>query len=98
MKRRRRNNFEIMVKILDLCKNPRNQTQVMIRGNLSTGMIHKYLLYMHSLGLLDICNSPTRYVTTQKGMDFIEQWKKLEDFLHPNSSVLNSKFGGAARI
>jgi len=73
----KRTNLEIMAEILSFCSKPRTKTHVMYRTNMSWQMLQKYLSQLQSLGLLEVHHSPTKYVTTQKGLKFVEKWKEL---------------------
>ncbi len=76
-----RNSLEIMAEILTLCKEPQIRTKVMYRTNLSWRMLMKYLSQMQSMRLLEVHHSPTRYATTQKGLEFLKKWRKLTELL-----------------
>ena len=79
-----RTSLEIMAEILSLCKQPQTQTKVMYGTNLSYKMLKKYLSELQSLGFLKVYHSLTKYVTTQKGLSFLEKWGELEElFLSP---------------
>lgn len=76
---RRRTNLEITAEILDLCSRPLTRTQVMYKANLSWKLSQKYLSKLESQGLLEVHHSRVRYVTTQKGLEFVEKWRLLEE-------------------
>ena len=42
-------------------------------------MLNQYLDRMQSLGLLEIHNSPVKYLATQKGRKFLEKWKEIAE-------------------
>lgn len=42
-------------------------------------MVNRYLDEMQSLGLLEIHHSPTKYLATQKGRNFLEIWKEVAE-------------------
>ncbi len=75
----KRNRLEIMAEILSLCKQPQTKTKVMYGTNLSYKMLQKYLSQLQSRGLLEVHHSLTKYMTTQKGLDFLEKWRELEE-------------------
>jgi predicted transcriptional regulator len=77
----KRNRFEIMAEILSFCKQPQNKTKVMYRTNLSWKMVQKYLSQLESLRLLKVHHSLAKYVTTRKGLKFVEKWKELKELL-----------------
>lgn len=72
-----RNRLEIMAEIVTLCKEPQIRTKVMYKTNLSWQMLVRYLSQMQSMGLLKVHHSPTRYATTQKGLEFLKKWREL---------------------
>ena len=76
-----RNNLEIMAEILSLCKKPRIKTNVMYGTNLSFRMLQKYLSQLQASGHLEVHHSATKYVTTQKGLRFLEKWRELVELL-----------------
>ncbi len=73
--------LEIMAEILILCKQPQTKTRVMYRTNLSWRMLQKYLSQLQSRELLEIHHSLTKYITTRKGLKFVEKWRELVDLL-----------------
>lgn len=77
----KRTSLEIIAEILNLCRKPQTKTRVMYRTNLSWRMLQNYLSQMQSLGLLKVHNSLSKYVTTQKGLKFLEKWRDFEELL-----------------
>jgi len=76
-----RNSLEIMAEILSLCKQPHTKTRVMYETNLSYKMLQKYLSQLQLGGHLEVHRSLTKYVTTLKGLKFLEKWRELEELL-----------------
>jgi len=76
-----RNHLEIMAEILSLCKKPQTKTRVMYGTNLSYKMLQKYLSQLQSRGHLEVHHSLPKYVTTRKGLKFLEKWAELIDLL-----------------
>ncbi len=76
----KRDRLEIMAEILDLCSEPRTKTRVMYGTNLSWKMLQQYLAHMQSQGLLE-AQDKTKYITTNRGQDFLEKWKELQELL-----------------
>ena len=74
----KRDRVEIMAEILGLCLEPRNKTRVMYGTNLSWKMLQNYLSHLQERGLLEAQNNPTKYLTTERGRDFVEKWKELK--------------------
>lgn len=77
----KRDRLEIMAEILGLCLKPRTKTHVMYGTNLSWKMLQHYLSELQSLELLEDHNNSTRYVTTKRGLDFLEKWKELKKLI-----------------
>ncbi len=74
----KRSSLEIMAEIMSLCKKPQIKTKVMYKTNLSWRMLREYLSQLQSLGLLEeVRQSPIKYATTQKGLEFIDKWREL---------------------
>lgn len=76
----KRDRIEIMAEILSLCLKPKTKTRVMYGTNLSWKMLQYYLSYLQEHGLLEIKNESTKYVSTQRGLDFVAKWKELKEF------------------
>lgn len=74
----KRDRVEIMAEILGLCSKPRTKTRVMYGTNLSWKMLQHYLSCMQEHGLLELENNSTKYVTTERGQDFVEKWSELK--------------------
>jgi predicted transcriptional regulator len=77
----KRDRVEIMAEILCLCSKPQTKTQVMYGTNLSWRMLQHYLFQLQKLDLLEINEKSAKYLTTQRGKEFIKKWKKLQEFL-----------------
>ena len=74
----KRDRVEIIAEILDLCLEPRSKTRVMYGTNLSWKMLQNYLSHLQERGLLETQNNSTKYLTTERGRDFVEKWKELK--------------------
>jgi len=82
MRMAKRNNLKIIAEILSLCRQPQTKTRVLYRTNLSWRMLQKYLHQTRSLGLLEVHHhSLDMYVTTPKGLKFLEKWRELVELL-----------------
>jgi predicted transcriptional regulator len=77
----KRDRVEIMADILGLCSEPKTKTHVMYGTNLSWKMLQYYLSELQSLELLENQATTKRYVTTKRGLDFVEKWKELQKLL-----------------
>ena len=81
-----RGRFKIMAEILNSCKKPQTKTRVMHNINVSWVVLHKYLPKLKSQGLLgevEVLDNSTKYVTTRKGLEFIEKWRDLVELIQP---------------
>ena len=74
----KRDRVEIIAEILGLCLEPRSKTRVMYGTNLSWKMLQNYLSHLKERGLLETQNNSTKYLTTERGRDFVEKWKELK--------------------
>ena len=75
----KRDRVEIMAEILGLCSKPKTKTRVMYGTNLSWKMLQHYLAHMQEHGLLEVQDESTKYVTTERGRDFVEKWRELKE-------------------
>jgi len=77
----KRDRVEIIADILGLCSEPKTKTRVMYGTNLSWKMLKHYLSELESRGLLEVDGKSKRYVTTKRGLDFVEKWIALKKLL-----------------
>ena len=77
----KRDRVDIMAEILVLCSKPQTKTQVMYGTNLSWRMLQHYLSQLQSLDLLEVHGNSTKYVATQRGQEFVEKWRELQELL-----------------
>jgi predicted transcriptional regulator len=77
----KRDRVEIIAEILCLCSEPKTKTHIMYGTNLSWKMLQHYLSELQSRKLLKIHGKSKRYVTTNKGLDFVEKWEELQKLL-----------------
>ena len=75
---RRRSQFEIMAEILSFCKKPQRKTRVMYHTNLSWKINEAHLTELELKGLLTVHHSELKYLTTQKGREFVEKLDELK--------------------
>jgi len=75
----KRTSLEIISDILKFCSEPRSPTKVMYETNLSYKALKTYLAKLCSLGLLG--QNSRKYVTTEKGRQFVLSLKDLENML-----------------
>lgn len=90
---RNRTSLEVMADILRLCGRPKRKTRLLCGAHLSWRMLNQYLDEMQSLGLLEIHHSPTKYLATQKGHNFLKQWKEIVEITRSS----NGRLGSAGR-
>lgn len=79
----RRGRFEIIQDILTLCLKPVQKTYIMYQANLSYTQLQKYLEYLVQIQLLEVRNveEDTLYAVTEKGLNLIQNYKKLLNIL-----------------
>jgi predicted transcriptional regulator len=71
----RRNNIDICADILEVAKSGAKKTQLVYRANLNFTIIKNYLKRLKEIGYLETYEK--RYFTTEKGSEFLEQYKTL---------------------
>jgi predicted transcriptional regulator len=78
---KRRDRFLIIAEILETAKPGALKTQIMYRANLSFTQLHAYLNFLLKIKLLDktLENNRTRYRTTKKGANFIQQYREITE-------------------
>lgn len=74
---KRRNNYEIMIEILRLAKEPIRITKIVFRANLNFQLAHKYLDNLRAKGLIEP-NFQKCWITTHKGRIFIERMRDAQ--------------------
>jgi len=77
----KRDRVEIIAEILGLCSEPKTKTHVMYGTNLSWKMLQHYLSELQSRELLEIHDNSTRYVTTNRGLNFVKKWNELKKLI-----------------
>jgi predicted transcriptional regulator len=70
-----RSSFEIIAEILETAKDGAKKTRIMYACGLSFRFVQKYLDLLLETGLLALGSS---YKTTEKGMDFLHKYQKLD--------------------
>jgi predicted transcriptional regulator len=75
----RRGKFEVMAGVLFYCRRAQAKTRIMYANNLSYGQLQDYLALLTSSGLLK--KESEKYVTTSKGISFVEQFKDIRTLL-----------------
>lgn len=83
-----RNRREIAADILEIAKNGSRKTRIMYLGNLSFDLLRKYVDLLVRLELLEIRDGPDKtYVATEKGRQFLEEFKELQT----HSAIVEAK-------
>ena len=79
----KRGRLEIIQEILKISRRPAKKTSILYRCNLSFSQLQKYLEYLISRNLLSNSKNDgkTFYLTTEKGMKFIEEYERLNNLL-----------------
>ena len=77
----KRDKIEIIAEILGLCSKPKTKTHVMYGTNLSWKMLQHYLSELQSRELLEVHDDATRYITSQRGREFLEKWREIKKLL-----------------
>jgi len=79
----KRGRLEIISEILTVCRKPAKKTSILYKCNLSYNQLQRYLKYLISQSLLSQIESKETilYQMTDKGKVFLEECKRLNDFL-----------------
>ena len=81
-----RTSLEVISDILKFCSEPRSPTKIMYETNLSYRSLKTYLAKLCSLGLLG--QNSRKYVTIEKGSQFVLALENLENMLESSDSTL----------
>ena len=73
----RRNDLDICADILTAARAGAKKTHIVYRANLNFKVVRKYLRRLIENGLLLPSSERNLYTTTEEGMDFLEQYRKL---------------------
>jgi predicted transcriptional regulator len=78
----RRSGLEIIGEILEEAKKGVTKTRLVYRTNLNFLVIRKHLDFLLQRELLEIVHEPMQhYVTTEKGNQFLEEFRKMKEIL-----------------
>jgi predicted transcriptional regulator len=72
---------EIIAEILELCRKPTAKTQIMYKTNMPYRGVQKFIKRLEKLELLKLGEDDKKYVTTEKGLEFIGKYDELEQLL-----------------
>jgi predicted transcriptional regulator len=80
---KRRDKLCIIAEILGIAKEGTLKTQIMYKANLSFAQLNDYLKFMLTIKLIEKLNSKGKevYVTTEKGLDFLQRQCELNELL-----------------
>jgi predicted transcriptional regulator len=90
MRRERRDRFDIIKDVLELCLDrPLMKTAIMYKAKLSYAQIEEFLSFCVTVGLLknQIVGSRVVYITTQKGMKLIDMLNQVKTLLKKEEVV-----------
>ncbi len=81
--KKKRDSFSITISILSHAMHGTGKTQLVYRTNLNFGTMYKYLRLLMNSGLISayILDGNKKYKTTEKGISFLRELQKLQEFL-----------------
>ena len=75
----RRGKFEIIAEMLSIAKSEVGKTALLYGANLNHSRVNRYLDLLKQKGFIQkIHRSATKYKTTEKGIQFLEQYRELK--------------------
>ncbi len=80
-KKAKRHSIEILAEILELCRKPCLQTQIMYKANISYAPLMGFLKQLMKLELLEFNRNARKYHTTKKGLEFLRKYSALLELL-----------------
>jgi predicted transcriptional regulator len=88
---KRRDKLGIVSEILEIAKEGTLKTQIMYKANLSFTQLNGYLKFMLKTTFLKkfTARGKTMYVTTEKGLDFLQRYCDLTELLKENEKSKN---------
>lgn len=86
----RRNDLDICADILVVAKRGAKKTHIVYRANLNFNLVTKYLRRLIKNGLLRPASEKNVYTTTDEGIDFLEQYRKLNTPLRRRAGLSRS--------
>jgi len=75
----RRGRLEIIADILLVAREGAKKTQIVYKANLNFKRVEKYLPYLGEKGFIE--NTSGEYRTTEKGKEFLRDYKKMKEHL-----------------
>ncbi len=73
----RRNDLDICADILQVAKAGAKKTQIVYQANLNFKIVKKYLSRLIETGMLMTADESSLYTTTNRGIEFLEQYTEL---------------------
>jgi predicted transcriptional regulator len=73
----RRNDLDICADILQVAKAGAKKTQIVYQANLNFKIVKKYLSRLIDTGMLMTADESSLYTTTNRGIEFLEQYTEL---------------------
>ena len=86
----RRSDLDICADILVAARSGAKKTHIVYRANLNFKLVRKYLRRLIENGLLRPSPEKNVYTTTDEGMDFLEQYRKLNTPLRKRAGLSHS--------
>ena len=77
----KRTQVELLEEILAICRKPTAKTRIMYRTNMSHSGVQKFIKQLQKLELLRFDGHAAKYVTTEKGLEFIRRYAALRGLL-----------------
>lgn len=77
---KRRNNVDIMADILRVARGGAKKTWIVYRANLNFKIVKDYLSDLTENGMLAAPDGSNMYRTTERGLDFLEQYESFKKF------------------
>lgn len=79
---------DVIADILEVAKGGANQTSIMYRSFLSYSMVKEYFDLLLQSGLLSYDKKTKLYDVTNKGVEFLELYKKMNALVFPPNMKL----------
>ncbi len=70
--------LQFLVEILDVCREPQTRSQLISLTGISLKRLHYHLKHLVKQNLIKFHHRKRTYVTTEKGLRFLQMYKKLE--------------------
>ena len=77
--KKRRGKLEIIIDILSVAMKDAKKTEIVYKANLNFKRVGKYLPYLEEKGLIE--NMGSEYKTTEKGKQFLRDYRKMKEQL-----------------